>query len=160
MNDREFFCQRHQAEFPTFKSVIAALPLAQFTYRPHERSPSTLDVVWTLANEIGACSTMIDTGEVHWAPAEAPTANEAVKAFHANYQALNDRVNALGEEQWTRSAKLYMGDTLFMEQPLGYFLWYLFFDAIHHRGQLSTYIRPMGGRVPSIYGPSGDDPGM
>ena len=37
-------------------------------------------------------------------------------------------------------------------------LWYLFFDAIHHRGQLSTYIRPMGGKVRSIYGPSGDDP--
>jgi uncharacterized damage-inducible protein DinB len=33
------------------------------------------------------------------------------------------------------------------------------FDAIHHRGQLSVYIRPMGGRVPSIYGPSADDPG-
>jgi uncharacterized damage-inducible protein DinB len=47
---------------------------------------------------------------------------------------------------------------LLMEQSLGGFLWYLFFDAIHHRGQLSTYIRPMGGKVPSIYGPSGDDP--
>jgi len=160
MNDREFFCKRHQAEFACFKSVLAALPLAEFTYRPHERSPSTLDVVWTLANEIGACSTMIDKGEVHWAPAAAPAAGEAVKAFHANYQGLNDRVNALKEEQWTRSAKLYMDDTHFMEQPLGAFLWYLFFDAIHHRGQLTTYIRPMGGKVPSIYGPSGDDPGM
>ena len=53
-----------------------------------------------------------------------------------------------------------MGDKLYMEQPLGTFLWYFFFDAIHHRGQLSTYIRPMGGKGPSIYGPSGDDPGM
>jgi uncharacterized damage-inducible protein DinB len=32
----------------------------------------------------------------------------------------------------------------------------LMLDAIHHRGQLSTYLRPMGGKVPSIYGPSGD----
>ena len=32
-------------------------------------------------------------------------------------------------------------------------------DAIHHRGQLTTYLRPMGGKVPSIYGPSADDPG-
>jgi uncharacterized damage-inducible protein DinB len=68
-------------------------------------------------------------------------------------------VRALGDEHWTRPVKLYVGDTLFMEKPLGEFLWYLFFDAIHHRGQLSTYIRPMGGKVPSIYGPSGDDPG-
>ena len=34
------------------------------------------------------------------------------------------------------------------------------FDAIHHRGQLSSYLRPMGAKVPSIYGPSADDPGM
>jgi uncharacterized damage-inducible protein DinB len=38
-------------------------------------------------------------------------------------------------------------------------LWGLLFDAVHHRGQLSAYIRPMGGKVPSIYGPSGDDAG-
>ncbi len=42
------------------------------------------------------------------------------------------------------------------EQPIGEFLWFILFDAIHHRGQLSTYIRPMGGQVPAIYGPSGD----
>jgi uncharacterized damage-inducible protein DinB len=160
MNDREFFCQRHQAEYPTFNRVLDALPLAQYTYRPHERSPSTLEVVWTLAGENAACSTMIERGEVHWAPPEPPGAAAAVKAFHSNYQALDERARALGDEHWTRPVKLYVGDTLFMEKPLGEFLWYLFFDAIHHRGQLSTYIRPMGGKVPSIYGPSGDDPGM
>ena len=37
--------------------------------------------------------------------------------------------------------------------------WGFLFDMIHHRGQLSTYIRPMGGKVPSIYGPSADDAG-
>jgi uncharacterized damage-inducible protein DinB len=46
-----------------------------------------------------------------------------------------------------------------LEQPLGDLLWFFFFDAIHHRGQLSTYIRPMGGKVPSIYGPSADSTG-
>jgi uncharacterized damage-inducible protein DinB len=28
--------------------------------------------------------------------------------------------------------------------------------SVHHRGQLSTYLRPMGGKVPGIYGPSAD----
>ena len=45
-----------------------------------------------------------------------------------------------------------------MEQPVGDLLWLFLLDGIHHRGQLSTYIRPMGGKVPSIYGPSGDEP--
>ena len=103
---------------------------------------------------------MIDRGEAHWAPEQAPGAEAAVKAFQDSYQALDDRVKAVGEEHWNRPAKLYVGGQLIMEQPLGNFLWYLFFDAIHHRGQLSTYIRPMGGKVPQIYGPSGDEPGM
>jgi len=42
---------------------------------------------------------------------------------------------------------------------VGGLLWIALFDFIHHRGQLTTYIRPMGGKVPSIYGPSGDDAG-
>ena len=47
-----------------------------------------------------------------------------------------------------------------VETSLGDMLWGFLFDGIHHRGQLSTYLRPMGAKVPSIYGPSADDPGM
>jgi uncharacterized damage-inducible protein DinB len=36
--------------------------------------------------------------------------------------------------------------------------WFTLFDLIHHRGQLSTYLRPMGSTVPQIYGPSADEP--
>jgi uncharacterized damage-inducible protein DinB len=43
------------------------------------------------------------------------------------------------------------------EQPIGQFLWFIHFDAIHHRGQLSAYLRPMGANVPAIYGPSADE---
>jgi uncharacterized damage-inducible protein DinB len=46
-----------------------------------------------------------------------------------------------------------------MERPTVEFLWDFMFDAIHHRGQLSAYLRPMGAKVPSIYGPSADDTG-
>ena len=45
------------------------------------------------------------------------------------------------------------------EDALSQMVWGFLFDAIHHRGQISTYLRPMGSKVPSIYGPSADDPG-
>jgi hypothetical protein len=77
MDDREFFCKRHRAEYPTFKRVLEAMPLDQFAYRPHERSPSALDLVWTLAGEMAACATMIDGGEVHWTPLPPPPPREA-----------------------------------------------------------------------------------
>jgi uncharacterized damage-inducible protein DinB len=52
-----------------------------------------------------------------------------------------------------------MGEGGAWEDTVGGFLWSFLFDAIHHRGQLSTYLRPMGSKVPAIYGPSADDPG-
>lgn len=48
---------------------------------------------------------------------------------------------------------------IILKDTVGGLLWLALFDAVHHRGQLSTYIRPMGGKVPSVYGPSADDPG-
>jgi uncharacterized damage-inducible protein DinB len=53
-----------------------------------------------------------------------------------------------------------MGDAPAWETTIDGFVWGFLFDAVHHRGQLSTYLRPMGGKVPSIYGPSADDSGQ
>ncbi len=36
--------------------------------------------------------------------------------------------------------------------------WMFFYDSIHHRGQMTVYLRAVGGRVPSIYGGSADEP--
>jgi uncharacterized damage-inducible protein DinB len=49
-----------------------------------------------------------------------------------------------------------VGDRAIMNAPRQAIAWMLLLDAIHHRGQLSTLIRPMGGKVPGIYGPSAD----
>ena len=59
-----------------------------------------------------------------------------------------------------KQAKFLMGGAAVWEDAVGQMVWGMLFDAIHHRGQLSTYLRPMGGKVPSIYGPSADDPGQ
>jgi uncharacterized damage-inducible protein DinB len=62
--------------------------------------------------------------------------------------------------EWTQKLTQFVMDgRVLFEVPLGEMFWLGLFDAIHHRGQLSVYLRPMGGRVPSIYGPSADDPG-
>ena len=59
-------------------------------------------------------------------------------------------------ELWTRVGQLRVSDRVALEWPAGDIVWLFHFDEIHHRGQLSTYLRPMGAKVPSIYGPSGD----
>jgi len=72
------------------------------------------------------------------------------------YEETPDQLAALDDAGWTRKGQFFAGGKMMLEQPIGEFLWFILFDAIHHRGQLSTYIRPMGGQVPAIYGPSGD----
>jgi uncharacterized damage-inducible protein DinB len=62
----------------------------------------------------------------------------------------------MDESSWCRVAKFFYAGKVISEQPAGQFLWFILFDAIHHRGQLSAYLRPMGGAVPAIYGPSAD----
>jgi len=157
---REFLESRRKAEYPVFVNVLKALPKERFDYRPHERSPSAAEIVWTLARETKACCDLVDSGRVNWTPEAAPADPEAiVSAFEKEYAALGDRIALLSDSGWLNKAQLLIDGKLYREAPVGEFLWYLFFDAIHHRGQLSTYIRPMGGQVPSIYGPSGDNPG-
>lgn len=160
MTLRDFLQSRRQAEYPVFTKVLKALPTGRFNYRPHERSPSAAEIVWTLALETRACCDLVDAGRMNWKPEPPPADPEAIlSAFHQHSAALDDRIARLDESGWQKTAQLLVNDKLVREGPLGEFLWYIFFDAIHHRGQLSTYIRPMGGQVPSIYGPSGDDPG-
>jgi uncharacterized damage-inducible protein DinB len=160
MNEREFFLERRGVESGVFDRVIGALPQDKFDYRPHDRSPSARDLVWTLAHEARACCDIIDTGRLDWRHEEPPADGaQIVSDCHQTYAALSKRAAALDQTGWQRKVQFFVEGKLMQEPPLGQFLWYLFFDAIHHRGQLSTYIRPMGGKVPSIYGPSGDDPG-
>jgi uncharacterized damage-inducible protein DinB len=160
MSTREFLESRHKAEYPAFAKVLKALPKERFNYRPHERSPSAAEIVWTLARETKACCDLIDHGRFNWTAEPAPADPQAIlSAFEKHYAALDDRINRLSESGWQAKAELLIDGQRYREAPVGEFLWYIFFDAIHHRGQLSTYIRPMGGQVPSIYGPSGDDPG-
>jgi uncharacterized damage-inducible protein DinB len=156
VNDREFFLARRKVEYAAFQRVLNALPADKIDYTPHERSPSARRLVWTLAQELGSANTLCDTGETSFPTAPAQDLPEMIAIFEKNYAGLEERVRKMDEAAWTKSGALKSGGKLMMEQPVGEFLWMLFFDAIHHRGQLAAYIRPMGGKVPSIYGPSGD----
>jgi uncharacterized damage-inducible protein DinB len=160
MSLREFLQHRWTVERPAFQRVLHALPVGEFAYSPHERSPSAGQILWTLALEAKACSELIDAGETNWAPDPLPADPEKIVATYEKRTAdLGERIGRLDELAWENKARFLVNGNLAWEAPLGELLWFMFFDAIHHRGQLSTYIRPMGGKVPSIYGPSGDNSG-
>ena len=159
MTLRDFYLKRAKAEFPVFLKVLKALP-KDLSYKPHDRSPSAEQLAWTVTNELKACIDVVDTGKADWTDSTPPSLDEMVGMYERWSNELLAKVATLDDAAQERNAQFLYQGTVVMERPTVEFLWDFMFDSIHHRGQLSAYLRPMGGKVPSIYGPSADDPGM
>ena len=157
---RQYFTECFAAEKPKFVRVLKAVPAGHADYRPHPRSTSAGDLVWLLASELHDACELVDHGQVSFAARPAPAIAHAITAYEKNSAELERRLPAISDAAWGKTAKFLVDGKVVWEAPLGDMLFGFLFDAIHHRGQLSTYLRPMGAKVPSIYGPSADDPGM
>ena len=159
MTLQEFYLKRAKAEFPVFLKVLKALP-RDLSYKPHDRSPSAEQLAWIVTYEMKALIDVVDSGKSEWENVTPPGLDEIIGLYEKWSTELLEKVAALDNESQDRNAQfLYQGQVV-MERPMIELLWDFMFDAIHHRGQLSAYLRPMGGKVPSIYGPSADDPRM
>jgi uncharacterized damage-inducible protein DinB len=86
--------------------------------------------------------------------------NDGAKQLGDSFDLVLAKLKAMDEGLWPEKAKFLVGDQVVVEASRERLAWMLLLDAIHHRGQLSTYLRPMGSRVPSIYGPSADEQPM
>ena len=68
-----------------------------------------------------------------------------------------DSLNEMSNEQWENEPiELLIEGKSFITLPRMHMMWFFHNDIIHHRGQLSAYIRPMGGKNPAVYGYSAD----
>ena len=159
-NVREYYKECFEAEKPKFVRVMKAVPADHAGYRPHPRSTSAGDLVWLLATELHDACELVDRGEVSYVARPAPAVPESIAAYEKSAVALETRIAKLDDAAWDRKARFLVDGKVAWETSLGDMLFGFLFDAIHHRGQLSSYLRPMGAKVPSIYGPSADDPGM
>jgi uncharacterized damage-inducible protein DinB len=159
-NFREYYRECFEAEKPKFVRVLKAVPADQAGYKPHPRSTSAGDLVWLLASELRDACELCEKGEVSFVNHPAPAVSESVAAYERHAEDLEKRLAKLDDAAWDKKARFLVNGNVAWETSLGDMLFGFLFDAIHHRGQLSSYLRPMGAKVPSIYGPSADDPGM
>lgn len=96
----------------------------------------------------------LETGRAEWAPPPAPaTMQEVLAAYEAQSAGMPARWKGLPAERWRGTLEFFGRD-----RPASPMAWSFLFDIVHHRGQISTYLRPMGSTVPQIYGPSADEP--
>jgi len=161
MTNLEFCISRRKAETPVFLRVLKAIPKSRLDYRPDPKARTAIELAWVLASEEAALTSLIKDGVVEWKESKPPSnIDEAVAAYEKWSADVNGRLEHLDQPAWDKKVRFLMGGGAAWEDSLGQMVWGFLFDAIHHRGQLSTYLRPMGSRVPSIYGPTADDPGQ
>ena len=159
MTNLEFCIARRKSELPAFVRVLKAVPQARLDYRPDPKGRTAAELAWLLAAEEAALLALLDKGAVEWKDTKPPARiDEIVAAFERDAAAVNERLGRLDEGGWEKKVKLLTEGGAW-EDTMSAMAWGFLFDAVHHRGQLSAYLRPMGGKVPSIYGPSADDSG-
>jgi uncharacterized damage-inducible protein DinB len=143
-------------ETATTAKVLAAAPNANLDYRPSERCMSADQLLWHIASSDVMFVEGILSGGFGKMPEkpENVTTPEQISAWYS--QRMSDAIEKLSAYTPEEAARIldFHG---FIQAPAAGIVSMAVAHGIHHRGQLSSYIRPMGGRVPSIYGPSADD---
>jgi uncharacterized damage-inducible protein DinB len=161
MSTIDFCVARRKAELPAFVRVLKALPDGRLDYRPDPKARTAAQLAWMLVSEEAALLSLLESGTIDWKDTPPPASvSEIVAAFERDSAIVNAKLEKLDEAGWARTGKFVVEGAAVWEDTVGQMVWGFPFDAIHHRGQLSTYLRPMGGKVPSIYGPTADDPGQ
>ena len=138
------------------KKVIAAVPDAKSDYRPDPNARTAKELAWHIANsDIQFLDGIADVKFTMESPEHKPQTSAEIAAWYdANIKRGVARVQAMTPEQLLTPVNFYNVFNL----PAVLYLGFLNNHSIHHRGELATYLRPMGSKVPSIYGGSYDEP--
>jgi len=159
MTNREFFIRCWEDEYPVFLKTFRAVPADRWDYRPHPKSRSAADLVWLQVVEKRCWFELLEAGQINWKiPPITMNLAEMIAAYERAHQDLAPRLRKVADTSWRQKPTQFVVDGhVYFETSMGHMFWLGLFDAIHHRGQLTVYIRPMDGKVPAIYGPSADD---
>ena len=153
----DFLVATFESEMPATHAVMAAVPAERCGYRPDDKSKTALALArhialedeWFLAAVAdGAFGPMKDESDA----CGLMTPADAIE-HHKNAAAAQlARIRAMSGDDLTRTVDMFGA----LQMPAVQFLSLAIRHMVHHRGQLSAYLRAAGGKVPSIYGPSAD----
>ena len=153
----DFLIADFEGEMRTTESVLASVPTDHLDYRPDAKSKTGLGLVRHIALEDEWLLNCIANGVFTPPPDDSDACGimspaDAIAQYKARVPAALDRVRAMSVEQLATVIDLFG----MIQAPGINFLAMTIKHSVHHRGQLSTYLRAMGGKVPGIYGPSAD----
>jgi uncharacterized damage-inducible protein DinB len=143
-------------EYRLTKSIIEAIPLDKGDYRPDGISKSAMDLAWHIVSTEMRFLEVLPAGQFDFGPRPLPDSVKNSADLSAWYtEHFNTHMEALGKVSNEQLVKIvdFRG---MVQLPAVMYLNFLLHHSVHHRGQLSMYLRPMGAKVPAIYGESFD----
>ena len=165
MTMTEWFLDELESEAAKSRRVLEQVPTGKRDWKPHERSMELGYLSDLVANIFGWVGMAITLDELDVAPKDGPkytpaplnTSEELVAALDLAVSqaraALEQTTDAYLETPW----RLLAAGQLAFEQPRHQVIRDTFLHSAHHRGQMTVYLRLLGAKVPSVYGPTADD---
>jgi len=165
MTMTEWFLTELDSEAGKSRRVLEQVPSGKREWKPHERSMALgylSDLVANIPSWIGYAITL---NELDIAPKEGPKYKPAPLNTNAELVAALDRSVAQAREALRQTTdahlqtpwRLLAAGQLALEQPRQHVIRDAFLHSAHHRGQMTVYLRLLGSKVPSVYGPTADD---
>ena len=153
MSEQARFTSLWIAESKTTSKVLSRIPEGS-TYKPDPKSRTAQDIAWQIVCEEGMLIDALETGTARWEQIPTPAGmRDVAAAYDKQASTIVERLQALSAAKWDGSL-----DWFGKPRPAAPMAWSFLLDIVHHRGQITTYLRPMGSTVPQIYGPSADEP--
>ena len=160
MNLSESLVPELRIEAATTRKMLERIPPESLGWRPHDRSRSLGEVAAHVANLPGLfLATLLDDEfDRHSYTAATDTVPEILATFDRNVARAQEGLGVLSDEQLLGSWRYRDGDHTVFELPrLVVVRTTALNHLIHHRGQLSVYLRMLNVPLPSVYGPTADE---
>ncbi|HUZ46700.1 MAG TPA: DinB family protein [Terriglobia bacterium] len=153
----DFLIANFEYEMQATLRVFEAVPTSHLNYQPDPKSKNALGLLRHITLEDEWLLNSVANGEFTPPPDASDACGimspaDAIARYKEKVPAALNHVRALPGDKLTPNLDL-LG---MIQMPAINFLAMALKHSVHHRGQLSTYLRPMGGKNPSIYGPTAD----
>ena len=160
--EREHYLASFEREYQTTLRVLKAYPAAKGDLKFSDRSSTATEIAWTLAISQMVVEPILTVPKLEPMPKPAPADfKQVISTFEKAHADVTAKLSKLNDQTFNSTIVMPVGPggaTASIRRADA--LWMMLSDTVHHRGQLSVYLRASGAKVPSIYGPSGDEPWM
>jgi len=165
MSAKEAFLRTYDDEIGRTMRLLRAYPADKLELKPSPQLKSARELAWVFAAECMLGGKIWRDEFAKGVPAGKPASppqnwKEILSAVEKAQKELGDMVRKADDDDLRAKVHFLVGPKKLGEMTRMDMLWFLLHDQIHHRGQFSIYQRMAGGKMPSIYGPTADEPWM